>query len=60
MEQDDLGTSLGRVHMERQDFGKLQTRKMKGLKGKKASAAASGDDGSDGEADVEPMEAEDV
>lgn len=38
MEQNDLGTSLGRVHMERQDFQKLQTRKMKGLKSKKGQA----------------------
>ncbi|PWN42136.1 Brix-domain-containing protein [Ceraceosorus guamensis] len=29
---DDMGDMLGRVHMERQDLGKLQTRKMKGLK----------------------------
>ena len=28
----DLGTKLGRIHMEKQDFGQLQTRKMKGLK----------------------------
>jgi len=27
-----LGTQFGRVHMERQDYGKLSTRKMKGLK----------------------------
>jgi len=35
-EKDDLGSSLGRVHMERQNFGDLQTRKMKGLKKKGA------------------------
>lgn len=29
---DDLGTKLGRIHMEKQDFNQLQTRKMKGLK----------------------------
>lgn len=29
---DDMGDMLGRVHMERQDLGALQTRKMKGLK----------------------------
>lgn len=28
----DLGTKMGRIHMEKQDFGQLQTRKMKGLK----------------------------
>ncbi|KAG7161871.1 Ribosome production factor 2-like [Homarus americanus] len=27
-----FGTKLGRVHMTKQDMGKLQTRKMKGLK----------------------------
>ncbi|XP_078617713.1 ribosome production factor 2 homolog [Branchiostoma floridae x Branchiostoma japonicum] len=29
---DVFGAKMGRVHMERQDFSKLQTRKMKGLK----------------------------
>ena len=29
---DTFGTKVGRVHMQRQDFGKLQTRKLKGLK----------------------------
>lgn len=29
---DVFGTKLGRVHMQRQDFSKLQTRKIKGLK----------------------------
>ena len=28
----ELGDKLGRVHMERQDFGQLQTRKVKALK----------------------------
>jgi ribosome production factor 2 len=28
----ELGTKLGRIHMEKQDFSQLQTRKMKGLK----------------------------
>ena len=28
----NLGDKMGRIHMERQDLGKLQTRKMKGLK----------------------------
>lgn len=27
-----MGDKLGRVHMAKQDFSKLQTRKMKGLK----------------------------
>lgn len=30
--RDVFGTKLGRVHMTKQDLGKLQTRKMKGLK----------------------------
>ena len=29
---DDLGTKMGRIHMEKQDFNQLQTRKVKGLK----------------------------
>lgn len=29
---DVFGSKLGQVHMMRQDFGKLQTRKVKGLK----------------------------
>jgi ribosome production factor 2 len=32
IEHNILGDKLGRIHMERQDFSKLQTRKMKGLK----------------------------
>ena len=30
--RDSFGSKLGRVHMKRQDFSHLQTRKMKGLK----------------------------
>lgn len=32
IDYDAFGTKTGRVHMTRQDYGKLQTRKMKGLK----------------------------
>jgi ribosome production factor 2 len=32
VEFNSLGDKLGRVHMDRQDFGQLQTRKMKALK----------------------------
>jgi len=32
---DVFGTKAGRIHMQKQDFGNLQTRKMKGLKRKK-------------------------
>lgn len=40
--RDSFGDKIGRVHMLKQDFGKLQTRKMKGLKkdGKKAKVVA--------------------
>ncbi|XP_060711848.1 ribosome production factor 2 homolog isoform X2 [Hemiscyllium ocellatum] len=34
--QDVFGTTYGRIHMEKQDLSKLQTRKMKGLKKRKA------------------------
>ena len=32
MEFNDLGDKLGRIHMQKQDFGKLQTRKVKALR----------------------------
>jgi ribosome production factor 2 len=32
MEVDEMGDLRGRVHVTKQDLGKLQTRKMKGLK----------------------------
>lgn len=32
IKKDPLGTTHGRVHMQRQDYSKLRTRKMKGLK----------------------------
>ena len=38
--RDSFGSKLGRVHMKRQDFSQLQTRKMKGLKRSKPSAVA--------------------
>ena len=34
MSYDAFGTKEGQVHMQRQDYGKLQTRKIKGLKRK--------------------------
>ncbi|KAL1435902.1 hypothetical protein MTO96_010672 [Rhipicephalus appendiculatus] len=44
IEKTALGATMGRIHMERQDFNKLQTRKLKGLKKtpeeKKAARAA--------------------
>eukprot|EP00741_Cyanophora_paradoxa_P006500 tig00001003_g6291.t1 len=35
---------LGRIHMNKQDFGKLQTRKIKGLKRSRSANGAEGDD----------------
>merc|ERR1712150_368138 len=40
---DVFGTKKGRIHMQKQDFDKLQTRKMKGLK-RKGSGMNNGDD----------------
>ncbi|XP_032877892.1 ribosome production factor 2 homolog [Amblyraja radiata] len=40
LSRDVFGTSYGRIHMEKQDLAKLQTRKMKGLKRKGAKVAA--------------------
>ncbi|KAJ8652958.1 hypothetical protein O0I10_011420 [Lichtheimia ornata] len=56
-ERDDLGDQYGRVHLGKQDFNKLQTRKMKGLKRKRTDDGGNDDDGDDD--DDEPM-AEDV
>jgi len=35
IKKDKLGSTQGRIHMERQDYARLQTRKMKGLKKEK-------------------------
>ena len=45
MGYDAFGTKTGRIHMQRQDLNKLQTRKMKGLKEirKKRKLAAESD-----------------
>ena len=45
VEFNDLGDRLGRVHMERQDFGQLQTRKMKGLKRSAKDRSSEGENG---------------
>jgi len=47
--RDQLGTEHGRIHMTKQDLGKLQTRKMKGLKKRPA-----GDEQQ--QAEAEPMD----
>lgn len=38
-----LGTTLGRIHMTRQDYSKLHVKKMKGLKGRKRAHSESQD-----------------
>lgn len=54
---DALGTTLGRVHMQRQDFSKLQLRKVKALKQSKSVDAngseADDENGVDGDVDME-------
>lgn len=37
---DVFGTTYGRIHMQKQDLSKLQTRKMKGLKKRPAEKSA--------------------
>ena len=41
IERDALGSKLGRIHMERQDYDRLQTRKLKALKAVKVPGACS-------------------
>lgn len=47
VEMDVMGDKIGRVHVGKQDLGKLQTRKMKGLK--KKYDQVEDDEGADGE-----------
>ncbi len=44
MEVDEMGDLRGRIHVAKQDLGKLQTRKMKGLKGVRDEAMSDGDE----------------
>ncbi|KAG8217108.1 hypothetical protein J3R82DRAFT_5138 [Butyriboletus roseoflavus] len=44
VEVDEMGDVRGRVHIARQDLGKLQTRKMKGLKPRLEGGAGDSDD----------------
>ncbi|KXN69051.1 ribosome production factor 2 [Conidiobolus coronatus NRRL 28638] len=53
---DDLGDNYGRVHMEKQDFSQLQTRKMKGLKAHLDQPEAEGDDDEEDEDEDEEDE----
>ncbi|THH32097.1 hypothetical protein EUX98_g2098 [Antrodiella citrinella] len=49
VEVDDMGDVRGRIHVEKQDLGKLQTRKMKGLKKGRDEADDEDDDGEGGD-----------
>ncbi|KAH7919803.1 Brix-domain-containing protein [Leucogyrophana mollusca] len=49
MEVDEMGDLRGRVHVAKQDLGKLQTRKMKGLKAAPGEGESDGDSGDDAE-----------
>lgn len=53
IETDEMGDMVGRVHLGRQDLGKLQTRKMKGLKRVRQANARAGDDSGDDADDAE-------
>lgn len=47
---DAFGTKFGRVHMQKQDLSKLQTRKMKGLRKRKAADVDANADEQEGHA----------
>lgn len=50
LEVDEMGDLRGRIHVAKQDLGKLQTRKMKGLKkGRDEDSEEDGDEDEDGE-----------
>ncbi|KAJ3121932.1 rRNA-binding ribosome biosynthesis protein rpf2 [Physocladia obscura] len=51
IERDEMGDKVGRIHMHKQDFSKLQTRKMKGLK-RESSNSDDEEPGSDNEQEV--------
>ena len=53
MSYDAFGSKLGRVHMEHQDFSKLQTRKLKGLK---RTRGENGGEGGEKKLSTEQME----
>jgi len=53
---DAFGTQQGRIHMQKQDLNKLQTRKMKGLKKVAASDNDSGDDSGEETMEIESTE----
>ncbi|GAC73524.1 protein required for biogenesis of the ribosomal 60S subunit [Moesziomyces antarcticus T-34] len=53
VETDDMGDTVGRIHLGKQDLSGLQTRKMKGLK-KHLDPTASSDDEDDDDDESEP------
>ncbi|TCD62164.1 rRNA-binding ribosome biosynthesis protein rpf2 [Steccherinum ochraceum] len=54
MEVDDMGDLRGRIHVAKQDLGKLQTRKMKGLKKGRDEVEEDEDDDNEDEDDGGP------
>jgi ribosome production factor 2 len=57
IEVDEMGDLRGQIHVGKQDLGKLQTRKMKGLKG--GDGAVEEQEGPDGEEEEEEEEEQD-
>ncbi|OBZ75348.1 Ribosome production factor 2 [Grifola frondosa] len=51
VEVDEMGDVRGRIHVAKQDLGKLQTRKMKGLKSGRESGGEDGESEDEDEAD---------
>lgn len=69
IETDDMGDTVGRVHVGKQDLSGLQTRKMKGLKkhldpnassGDEDEDEESGEEGFEGDSDDEELEMDDM
>ena len=55
IETDDMGDTVGRIHVGRQDLNALQTRKMKGLKKQLDPTAHSDDDNDDDDDDEDGL-----
>ena len=58
IETDDMGDTVGRIHVGKQDLSALQTRKMKGLKKHLDPTASSADDDDDDD-DMQSFDDED-
>jgi ribosome production factor 2 len=54
VETDDMGDTVGRIHLGKQDLSGLQTRKMKGLKKHLDPTASSDDEDDDDDDESEP------